>query len=670
MQSSIRTPKSFIDQLEGKKMKIRDIVNEIGPADLIKGLYKNPATLNLPPNATYMQKVQAISNDRDLDRVANMVQKGWDMTYNRLFRANNRQELDDTTYLNALNSYLDKSVLSAVNVGQLNQNQQAMLRQTIKNVAVNRNDSPAMRQELRSMVAQATALAQPQTQRGRVDLRQTPTGVNVGNKFIPKSDERYQVLQDLGLAESINPKDVMPTVKWLEGVIDIPLEFSVQDSDREININIDSSRYNKNQIIRKLQANGYNQVDDYDIEDNTIKLKTPIRGSKLNPTVITNLMFKEKPLALEGLHEHKVQQILEGPGHIEHPEDLIFDQGTRGAEVAISLLNNLPNRSKEITIKWDGKPAIIWGRDPQGRFVLTDKSAFTAKGYDGLFKSPDELSTQLINRGPGREELAGVYKALWPQLEKQTPKDMKGYIQGDFLYIGKPPIKDGNYVFTPNTVTYSVPVDSKLGQEISASQAGVAVHTYKSDPTAVAVPMKDDTVKKLPKGSVLLLTPQMRQQPSLKIDKSKLQNILTIVSGNRQQINDLFNPQNLRDNKLANLPPLMKQYTNHKVRQGNFDNMAGGFLDFVKPKVSEPKYERMEKYIQEKQKAVATVFYIFTELAKAKTLIIRQLDQADDIIKASVGNEPGHEGYVIGGLKLVDRFRFSKMNFQQNNPLP
>ena len=64
------------------------------------------------------------------------------------------------------------------------------------------------------------------------------------------------------------------------------------------------------------------------------------------------------------------------------------------------------------------------------------------------------------------------------------------------------------------------------------------------------------------------------------------------------------------------------------------------------------------------------MFYIFTELAKAKTLIIRQLDQADDIIKASVGNEPGHEGYVIGGLKLVDRFRFSKMNFQQNNPLP
>ena len=73
---------------------------------------------------------------------------------------------------------------------------------------------------------------------------------------------------------------------------------------------------------------------------------------------------------------------------------------------------------------------------------------------------------------------------------------------------------------------------------------------------------------------------------------------------------------------------------------------------------------------KEKQKAVATVFYIFTELSKAKTLIIRQLDQADDIIKASVGNEPGHEGYVIGGLKLVDRFRFSKMNFQQNNPLP
>ena len=37
-------------------------------------------------------------------------------------------------------------------------------------------------------------------------------------------------------------------------------------------------------------------------------------------------------------------------------------------------------------------------------------------------------------------------------------------------------------------------------------------------------------------------------------------------------------------------------------------------------------------------------------------------------VKAAIGDEPGHEGYVGAGMKFVDRMRFSQANFAQNNP--
>ena len=47
--------------------------------------------------------------------------------------------------------------------------------------------------------------------------------------------------------------------------------------------------------------------------------------------------------------------------------------------------------AKTNTIKWDGKPAVIFGRNERGEFILTDKSGFLAKGYDGMAKSPQDI---------------------------------------------------------------------------------------------------------------------------------------------------------------------------------------------------------------------------------------------------------------------------------------
>ena len=382
-------------------------------------------------------------------------------------------------------------------------------------------------------------------------------------------------------------------------------------------------------------------------------------GLNLDAMTETNIM--------RNLRDRIVNQgmsvIVEG-ARIEHPEDMIFDYGSKGALTALTKLQQLPDQAKDITIKWDGKPAIIFGRDPQGRFVLTDKSGFTAKGYQGMARSPEELEKIMQQRGGDRTELVNVYKFLWPRLEAQTPSNMKGYVMGDLLYAGKPKEVGGNYTFTPNTVTYSIDKDSDVGQDIGQSSAGVAIHTYKQDQEDTGVPFSD--IDQLGKGEVLFVSPKMTTTVELDLPIKEIRQIEQTVRKNSQKIDAIFNPQTLREYQLANLPALMKQYANFKVREGNFENMAQGFVDFTKTKVSEPKQKRIEQVVAENQQAVTAVFAIFRMIAAIKTRMVRELDREGSGIRATIDGEPGHEGYVASGIKLVDRLRFSKSNFAKN----
>ena len=78
------------------------------------------------------------------------------------------------------------------------------------------------------------------------------------------------------------------------------------------------------------------------------------------------------------------QIIKEAEARIQHAEDFVIFNGSKGAAHALESLKSLEQGGhKDVTIKWDGSPAIIFGRNEDGRIVLTDKSGFTAKGYDG-----------------------------------------------------------------------------------------------------------------------------------------------------------------------------------------------------------------------------------------------------------------------------------------------
>lgn len=359
-----------------------------------------------------------------------------------------------------------------------------------------------------------------------------------------------------------------------------------------------------------------------------------------------------------------MQVIIEG-ARIEHPEDMIFDRASQGALNAIATLRSLPAQAENITIKWDGKPAIIFGRNTQGQFVLTDKSGFTAKGYNGLATSPAQLEKIMQQRGGERGDLVNMYKTIWPALEAQTPKGMKGYLMGDLLYVGKPNESNGKYTFTPNTVSYGIDKDTDLGQQINDSVAALAVHTFKKNPEDPGVPFSD--IAQLEQGKVLILGPKMSQTPTVDVPEAQLNELESTIRKNSGKIDVLFNPASLREFQLANLPALMKQYGNEKVRQGNFSNMAQGFLEFATTKVTPQKLERLTKFLSENERALELVFTLFRMIGAIKTRIVRQLDGANSGIEASIDGEPGHEGYVTSGIKLVDRLRFSKSNFAKNS---
>ena len=67
--------------------------------------------------------------------------------------------------------------------------------------------------------------------------------------------------------------------------------------------------------------------------------------------------------------------------HLEHLEDEIINNGVDGGRAAINFLRSLRDMlagnsrsSINMTVKWDGAPAIFAGKDPEdGKFFVAKK---------------------------------------------------------------------------------------------------------------------------------------------------------------------------------------------------------------------------------------------------------------------------------------------------------
>ena len=150
--------------------------------------------------------------------------------------------------------------------------------------------------------------------------------------------------------------------------------------------------------------------------------------------------------------------------HLEHLEDEILNFGIGGARGAINFLQELRNMlsgqssgAVNMSVKWDGAPAIFAGIDPSdGKFFVAKKSVFNVNPK--LYKTNADIDS----------DLSGDLNKKFKVALKEFPKlGIKNVIQGDLMFtsgdLNKGKI-DGQEVvsFQPNTIVYSAPTTSDL----------------------------------------------------------------------------------------------------------------------------------------------------------------------------------------------------------------
>ena len=355
---------------------------------------------------------------------------------------------------------------------------------------------------------------------------------------------------------------------------------------------------------------------------------------------------------------------------IEHLEDLIFRKGSRGVDEALAIIQHAADApQKTTTVKWDGKPAVIFGRKPDtGEFVLTDGSGFEAKGYDGLATSPKMMAQIQSTRKGERGELVKLYVDLWSQLEAATPTNFRGYVQGDLLYDPQHPWEEqaGNLVFKPNTVEYRIPAKSALGQRIRNSTTGIAMHTMYADQGEPKQPLS--RVKFNPVPGLLLIEPIYAQAVPKNNDIAK--KIKTLLRQNRAAIDTLFNPMELRAMKITDLAKLAIDYINkrvdprHAAYTGDFRDLVPGFMAWLQQTQTPQKVSNIAQYLRSptsNEQGLAAAFLLFELLHDLKLYLLGKLD----------AQVPGNEGWVFatpaGYGKAVNRFDFTARNKARNN---
>jgi hypothetical protein len=342
-----------------------------------------------------------------------------------------------------------------------------------------------------------------------------------------------------------------------------------------------------------------------------------------------------------------------------HPEDSIFDSA-QSAKQAVNSLQYVIKNPGSVTIKWDGFPALIFGRLPDGRFTVQDKYMFDNKSFA---TSPQEWQQYDSQKRSGtlRPDLYAKLNNIWSGLE-QAVGTSTGFFWGDLLW--SQPLKpvNGTFVFKPNVVEYRVPVKTPLGQQIAGRVGGIVVHQYFSDDGAK--PQQWNGKGLAQTGSVAVLTPNAGVQ-------FKLNDPVQLTKGATVAVNQFAGPA---ESFLAGIDGVARQaiqkYMNKKIT-GQTDQ---DLVDWLKTNVSGKQYkslvgENYSGYLYRNQKGLTALFTVWNAIYALKTNLAQQLEQQVSGIQQWVGGRQEGEGFVFntpqGLVKLVQRGTFSRALFSK-----
>jgi hypothetical protein len=351
-----------------------------------------------------------------------------------------------------------------------------------------------------------------------------------------------------------------------------------------------------------------------------------------------------------------------------HLEDYVFAEGSAGADKALEYLRHMATEAtgRDYSLKWDGNPTVYWGREPDGQFVFVGKNNWDKATQGGFATSPEELEQFILSRGKGeshRPEFAASMAACWHIFEAGTPENFRGYFFGDMLFYPGDPfdVQNQELVFTPNEVTYMVPIDQELGIAMFKAKAAVAVTKYHKnfgDKEAAKMPQlqqfRTSQGMYWPTASsqLMVLGPYFADQGAV-IDTNYIKSLK--LSAKTRRLVDAF---------LSGVPGLSSPggeiytFVNTKSKEGNLEGLESQFLPWVQTTLGPKKSQAFLDKVETNPEGLSAVFGLVEAIRDIKNEVIDQLDQQTPQIRMRTGDKPGGEGWVYRDAKLVRRDRW------------
>lgn len=374
--------------------------------------------------------------------------------------------------------------------------------------------------------------------------------------------------------------------------------------------------------------------------------------------------------------------------HMEHLEDSVFNEGSAGVLDAIRFLESIKNMltsSEEsgirVTVKWDGAPAVFAGTNPEnGKFFVGTKSIFNKVTPKINYTNADIDSNHSGN-------LASKLKVA---LKYMPDLGIKDVLQGDLLFTDDvaPEKIDGEiyYTFTPNTITYAVPVTSDMGKVIKKAKMGIVFHTKYSGKTMADMKASfNPNVKSLSSSSDIYYSDaDVEDFSGVMITDSEKKDIENALAHCKSLLKKSTKVIDIISHD-ASLVEQIKIFSNTLIRAGAVNATVDAFLEHMEKRLdAEIEKAKSDKGKAKKQKAkkdfmnkikksaLKSSFELHTALITAKMPLIRKLESIKSMgsfIKTNNGYRvTAPEGFVAvdldgKALKLIDRLEFSRANF-------
>ena len=386
--------------------------------------------------------------------------------------------------------------------------------------------------------------------------------------------------------------------------------------------------------------------------------------------------------------------------HMTHIEDRVIYGGVKGAREAILALRSLrdmlagsTNSSTNVTVKWDGAPAVFAGIDPlDGQFFVAKKGIFN--------KDPKVYKSEADVRADTSGDLAEKLVTAFNELKDLGIKDV---IQGDIMFTKgdlNTETIDGEKMITfqPNTIVYAVPAKSDLAKQITKANLGVVWHTtYKGKDFASMKASFGVNLKGLKqKPSVWYQDAEYKDDSGTatltKVDTDEVTEALSKAGKIFQKIKSTTLTE-LENN--LDLGVKIETFNNTLVRKGErISNTTKHVQDLLKwfdgkfakefekrssekgkAAVMQKRDELLKFFSKENRKNLVLMFDLMNAIVDAKLIIINKLDkvkQIDTFVRTRNGFKvTGSEGFVAidnqgGAVKLVDRMEFSMNNFSKD----